>query len=333
VDDFFDKTACLNCGGELAGAYCHGCGQKKARRIVLRAGRMTVGLATGGQDAVAPALSYRGGVLDLAHPVIMGVVNVTPDSFSDGGAFLDADRAVAHGRRLAEEGAAILDVGGESTRPGAAAVPVAEELRRVLPVVCALAQDGHLVSIDTRKAEVARRAVEAGAVIVNDVSGLRDQALREVIAESRAGCVVMHMRGAPATMQAGPVYDDVVDEVMAYLAAQLGLAVEAGIAPEAIALDPGIGFGKTLEHNLSLLRGIPSLLALGRPVVIGASRKSFLGLLTGQRDPRDRVAAGLAATLFSADRGAHILRTHDVQETRDALRVREVLVDIGAQVR
>src|SRR3954447_6772696 len=227
----------------------------------------------------------------MQAPVIMGIVNVTPDSFSDGGLFLDAGAAVEHGRRLATEGAAILDIGGESTRPGSDAVPEDEELRRVLPVVEQLAGGEARVSIDTTKAVVARAALEAGATIVNDVSALRfDPELPAVVADAGADCCLMHMLGEPRTMQDDPRYDDVVSDVKAFLEERLAFAVGQGIAEERVWLDPGIGFGKTVEHNLELLRRLDELAALGRPLVIGTSRKSFLGRLTGREVAAERVA-------------------------------------------
>jgi dihydropteroate synthase len=249
----------------------------------------------------------------------MGVVNVTPDSFSDGGVNFDPADAVAAARRMLDEGAAIVDVGGESTRPGAEAVGVEEELRRVVPVLEQLA--GAPVSIDTSKAEVARRALELGAELVNDVTALRgDAALAEVVAGSGAYLCLMHMQGEPRTMQADPHYDDVVSEVASFLEERLRAAIEAGIAEERICLDPGIGFGKTVEHNFELVRRLGELTALGRPVVIGFSRKSSLGKLLG--DPQattGSVAASVGAAVAAYERGATILRVHDVREHVEAL--------------
>jgi dihydropteroate synthase len=252
---------------------------------------------------------------------IMGVVNVTPDSFSDGGEFLDPDVAVAHGRRLAAEGAHILDVGGESTRPGADPVGTDEELRRVLPVVEGLAGTGAAISIDTTKADVARAAVEAGATIVNDVSALRfDPGLAAVVAEAGTECCLMHMLGEPRTMQRDPRYDDVVSDVRAFLEERVAFAIAEGIAEDRIWLDPGIGFGKTLEHNLELLRRLDEIVAIGRPVVVGTSRKSFLGKLTG-RDEKERLPGTIATNVLALERGATIFRVHDVAEARDGLTV------------
>lgn len=261
----------------------------------------------------------------------MGVVNVTPDSFSDGGLFLDAATAVAHGRELAEQGADILDVGGESTRPGAEPVGEAEELRRVLPVIEGLA--GAIgdpeISIDTSKAAVARSALAAGAGLVNDVSALRaDPEMAGVIAESGSRCCLMHMQGEPRTMQRSPRYKDVVDDVKAFLEERMGFAVHAGIAEERLLLDPGIGFGKTLAHNLELLRRLDELTALGRPLVVGTSRKSFLGRLIADAEGREapvdtaeRLPGTLASSVLAYERGATVLRVHDVAPARAALAV------------
>jgi dihydropteroate synthase len=257
-------------------------------------------------------------------PVLMGVVNVTPDSFSDGGLFLDADAAVEHGRRLAAEGAAILDVGGESTRPGADPVSEDEELRRVLPVVERLADpSGEVsISIDTAKAAVARAALAAGATIVNDVSAFRfDPGMAGVVAESGAGCCLMHMLGEPRTMQQDPRYDDVVSDVKAFLEERLAFATGEGVAEERVWLDPGIGFGKTVEHNLELLRRLDEIVAIGRPVVIGTSRKSFLGKLAGGRDEGQRLPGTIATNVLALERGATVFRVHDVAQNADALAV------------
>jgi dihydropteroate synthase len=252
---------------------------------------------------------------------IMGVVNVTPDSFSDGGRFLDPQIAVEHGRRLFDEGARMLDIGGESTRPGADAVPADEELRRVVPVVEGLAGVGATLSIDTSKASVAAAALDAGASYVNDVTAFRgDPALAGLVAERGAHCCLMHMLGSPRTMQDDPRYDDVVSDVKAFLEERLAFAVAEGVAEERIMLDPGIGFGKTLEHNLELLARLGEIVALGRPVVIGLSRKAFLGRITG-RDAADRAVATAAANVLALERGASVFRVHDVPETLDALAV------------
>jgi dihydropteroate synthase len=252
----------------------------------------------------------------------MGIVNVTPDSFFDGGVNLSFEAAVSTARRLVLEGAAIVDIGGESTRPGSAGISLDEELRRVEPVLEAVA--GELaVSIDTSKAEVARRALELGAELVNDVTALRgDPALAGVVAESGAYLCLMHMRGEPRTMQAAPSYDDVVSEVAAFLEERLAFAVAAGVAEKLVCLDPGIGFGKTLEQNLELLRGLGSLVALGRPVLVGLSRKRSLGRLLGDPEATTgTLSASLAAAVTAYERGATILRAHDVRETVEALAV------------
>jgi dihydropteroate synthase len=250
----------------------------------------------------------------------MGVVNVTPDSFSDGGAWLDARAAIAHGRELAAEGAAILDIGGESTRPGAEPVTEAEELRRVLPVLEGLGGAGARLSIDTSKAAVAAAALDAGATIVNDVTALRgDPAMAALVARRGCDVCLMHMLGEPRTMQRDPRYGDVVADVRAFLAARLAFAVEAGIARERVWLDPGIGFGKTIDHNLELLARLDEIVALGRPVVVGTSRKSFLGTIAGRPDVGDRIPGTLATNVLALARGARVFRVHDVAQARDAL--------------
>jgi dihydropteroate synthase len=251
----------------------------------------------------------------------MGVLNVTPDSFSDGGEWFSFEDAVAHGRELAAQGAAILDVGGESTRPGAAPVAAEEELRRVVPVVEALGGAAQ-ISIDTSKVAVARAALDAGATYVNDVTAFRaEPEMAGLVAERGCECCLMHMLGEPRTMQDDPSYDDVVDDIKAFLSERAAFAIAEGIAEERIAVDPGIGFGKTIEHNLELLRRLDEIAALGFEVVIGTSRKSFLGKLTGRDDPHDRVAATLATTVLALERGATVFRVHDVAETADALKV------------
>lgn len=260
----------------------------------------------------------------------MGVVNVTPDSFSDGGRYLRHSDAIAHGRDLAVQGAGILDVGGESTRPGAEPVGAGEELRRVVPVLEGLADVGARLSVDTTKATVARAALEAGAGIVNDVSALRfDPDLAGVVAGAGCDVCLMHMLGEPRTMQQAPRYDDVVDDVKAFLEERLAFAVGAGIAEERVWLDPGIGFGKTAGHNLELLRRLDELVTLGRPLVVGTSRKSFLGRLTG-RDVGDRVAATIATNVLALERGAAIFRVHDVAPVHDALVVAAATLRLDA---
>ena len=259
--------------------------------------------------------------LDLDRPVVMGVVNVTPDSFSDGGRFADADAAVAAAERMAADGAALVDVGGESTRPGSVPVDEAEELRRVMPVIERLA--GRLpipVSIDTRKPGVMRRAVEAGASLVNDVGALRAPGAIEAVAGSGAAVCLMHMQGEPGTMQDAPRYADVVTEVREFLRRRVAACEAAGIGRARIAVDPGFGFGKSLEHNLALLAGLPVIAADGLPLLVGLSRKRMIGTLTGRGDG-ERLAGSLAAAVVAAQNGARIVRAHDVRETVDALRV------------
>jgi dihydropteroate synthase len=255
------------------------------------------------------------------RPSVMGVINVTPDSFSDGGVHLDADVAESAARRMLGEGAAIVDVGGESTRPGSEGVDLEEELRRVVPVLERL--QGLPVSIDTAKAEVARRALELGAELVNDVTALRgDARMAEVVAASGAYVCLMHMQGEPRTMQANPTYDDVVAAVAAFLEERLRFAVDAGVDEELICLDPGIGFGKTVEQNFELVRRLPELAALGRPLLVGFSRKSSLGRILGDRNATTGpLSASVAAAVTAYERGATILRVHDVREHVEALTV------------
>jgi len=250
--------------------------------------------------------------------LIMGILNTTPDSFSDGGRFLSLETAVVRGLQMVAEGADIIDIGGESTRPGAKPVQTLEEIERTVPIIGKLREKTDaLISIDTRKTDVARAALAAGADIINDISALSDPDMAAVAAETGAGLVLMHMLGTPETMQNDPCYDDVVSNVRNFLEERMAFAIERGVAPEQICLDPGIGFGKTDEHNLALLRGIPALAAAGRPVLIGASRKSFIGRMTGRERPDDRLAGSLAAAAFAILRGAQILRVHDVKESCD----------------
>jgi dihydropteroate synthase len=259
--------------------------------------------------------------LDLGSPVVMGVLNVTPDSFSDGGRFVAVDSAVAWAERMAADGAAIIDVGGESTRPGSAPVGEDEELRRVLPVVERLAATLAIpVSIDTRKPGVMRRAIAAGATVVNDVAALTAPGAIEAVAGSGVGVCLMHMQGEPGTMQDAPRYGDVVAEVRAFLRRRVAACEAAGIGLARIAVDPGFGFGKSLEHNLALLAGLPALAADGQPVLAGLSRKRMIATLTG-RDGGERLAGSLAAAVIAAQKGARIIRAHDVRETVDSLRV------------
>jgi len=261
------------------------------------------------------------------RPLVMGILNVTPDSFSDGGRYQGTDAAIRHGMAMAEAGADVIDVGGESTRPGAAPVEADDEIRRVIPVIRALARafaampDSPVLSVDTSKAMVARLAVEAGACILNDVTALEgDPAMAGVARDTGAGVILMHRRGDPATMQRDPRYGDVVADVVAYLADRLSAVKAAGLAADTMALDPGIGFGKTVEHNVKLLAGLQQMAALGRPVVIGVSRKSFIGKITG-RDSDHRLAGSLAGAVWAAMRGAHVWRVHDVAESVDAARM------------
>jgi len=255
-------------------------------------------------------------------PRIMGILNVTPDSFSDGGEWFEFGEAVEHGRALVAEGAAILDVGGESTRPGAAPVPIDEELRRVVPVIRALREAGAQLSVDTAKLTVAEAAVEAGATFVNDVTAFRHEPeIAGFVADHDCDCCLMHMLGEPRTMQDDPRYDDVVDDVRAFLEERAEFALAEGVREERIMVDPGIGFGKTLDHNLELLRRLDEIVALGFPVMVGTSRKSFLGRLTGRDDPHDRIAATVATTVLALERGATVFRVHDVAPTKDALTV------------
>lgn len=258
--------------------------------------------------------------LALDRPLVMGVVNVTPDSFYDGGRHASIAAAAAHARRLAEEGADILDIGGESSRPGSAAVALDEELARVLPVLDALRDLERPVSVDTTKPAVMRAALARGAAMINDITALGAPGALEAVAASDAAVCLMHMRGEPKTMQADPVYADVVAEVRDFLAARVAACEAAGIARERIAIDPGIGFGKTLAHNLALTRHLEVLARIGVPVLAGWSRKSSLGRITG-RPVEERLAASLAAALLAVQRGARIVRVHDVAATRDALAV------------
>jgi len=268
----------------------------------------------------------------------MGILNVTPDSFSDGGAFDDVERAVAHAREMAVAGADIIDIGGESTRPGAAPVSEEEEIRRVVPVIERLVADGMtvttatsnrqspiIISVDTTKAAVAERALAAGARVINDISALRfDARMAEVVAAGGAGVVLMHMQGTPQTMQIAPCYTDVVAEVRAFLAERIAFAESRGIKKSQIAIDPGIGFGKSVEHNLTLLRHLEQFGALGCPMLVGASRKSFIGKTLG-REPHERLAGSLAVAAWAVAHGARIVRVHDVAATVDVMRMVEAI--------
>ena len=258
--------------------------------------------------------------LDLSSPKVMGIVNVTPDSFSDGGEHLSLEAAVVHARRLIEDGADILDIGGESTRPGAAAVSVQEEMDRVLPVIEKLRDISIPISIDTYKPEVMQAALNAGASIVNDVNALQAAGALELVAKSAAAVCLMHKQGVPQNMQQQPHYQDVIAEVSTFLLERIATAEKNGIVKERLMIDPGFGFGKTLEHNLALLKNIHTFTLLGVPVLVGLSRKSMLGTITG-RGTDERVVASVVAALIAVQRGASIVRVHDVRETVDALRV------------
>jgi len=267
-------------------------------------------------------MEYPSWTLNVPLPCLMGILNTTPDSFSDGGRFLDQDAAVARALQMAVEGAAIVDIGGESTRPGSDGVSLDQELSRVMPVVERLADQTVVpLSVDTTKAQVARRALDAGAAMINDISAFRnDPVMAEVVAERRCPVCLVHMRGEPRTMQEDPRYDDVVADVLAFLEQRMAFAVAEGVAEEQIVLDPGIGFGKTARHNLQLIHRLDRLSALGRPVVLGASRKRFLGAVLGT-GPEDRLIGTVATTALGLERGAAVIRVHDVMPNYEALRV------------
>jgi dihydropteroate synthase len=282
-----------------------------------------------GQTQPSTAGSFPSLALDVALPCVMGVLNTTPDSFSDGGQFVGFSDAVDHAMRMARDGAAIVDVGGESTRPGSDPVPLDEELRRVIPVVEQLvaAAVPAAISIDTMKAAVAARALDAGAVLVNDVSALRhDPAMLGLVAERGCAVCLMHMQGLPKTMQDEPRYDEVVDEVCAFLEERLHTAVAGGIREEQILLDPGIGFGKSTEHNLRLLKHLDRVVGIGRPVLLGTSRKRFLGAILGV-EPADRAVGTVATTALGALLGAAVFRVHDVRPNFEALRVMQAVLE------
>jgi dihydropteroate synthase len=264
--------------------------------------------------------------LDVSRGVIMGVVNVTPDSFSDGGTHLDPQRAVTAGLEMATAGADLVDVGGESTRPGALPVDREEEMRRVLPVVRALVGAGLLVSIDTSKPEVAEAALAEGAEIVNDVTAAASDRMVDVLAGSGTGVILMHMKGTPRTMQRDPVYDDVVAEVAGFLKDRADQVIDGGVDPASVAIDPGIGFGKTAAQNLELIDGLPRLVGTGYPVVLGTSRKTFLGKVTGIEEPRDRDGVTAVSTALGFERGARVFRVHDVASSRAALSLAAAIV-------
>jgi dihydropteroate synthase len=276
-----------------------------------------------------PILQWPSGALDFAPGcLIMGILNVTPDSFSDGGEFFDAGRAVAHGLQMASEGAALLDIGGESTRPGSEAVPPAEQIRRVVPVIAELRRQTSVpISIDTDDVEVARAALDAGAGLINDITALSDDRMAELVAKAQVPVVLMHMQGTPATMQKEPTYGDVVEEVLAFLLDRARRADRFGIPPQHIILDPGIGFGKTLEHNLRLLKHIGRFVATAYRILVGPSRKRFLGTLTGKQAPADRLFATAATVALCAASGVSIVRVHDVAPMVDTIRVTRAILD------
>ena len=274
------------------------------------------------QDQSAPSLLMRGRRLALDRPMVMGVLNVTPDSFSDGGRYLDPDAAMKHALEMVDEGADLIDIGAESSRPGAQPVPEAEELRRLIPVVQEVCRRVPVpVSVDTTKAAVAGAAINAGAAMVNDISACRaDPAMLAVVAEAGAGLVLMHMQGTPQTMQQAPLYGSVVDDVRDFLQARMQTAVQAGVAADHILLDPGIGFGKNLDHNLALLARLDALQSLGRPILVGVSRKAFIGEVMGRRTD-DRLMGTAAAVAAAVFRGAMVVRVHDVKAMQDVVRM------------
>jgi len=275
------------------------------------------------QSPLANIVKWPTGRLDFsAGPLVMGILNVTPDSFSDGGEFLDVSKAIEHGLQMAADGAAIIDIGGESTRPGAQAVPPAEQINRIVPVIKALRQKIDVpISIDTKDVEVADAALDAGASIINDITALSDDRMAQLAGKRGVPVILMHMQGTPTTMQAEPEYKDVVAEVLEYLLAAASRAEQFGIAKERIFIDPGIGFGKTLNHNLTLLRNIDKLVASGYRVLIGTSRKSFIGKITGKKDPAKRIFGTAATVALCAAAGVSILRVHDVAQMADVIKV------------
>ena len=269
---------------------------------------------------------HRTGEVVLDRTRVMGILNVTPDSFSDGGRYYDSDAALRHGLEMVEHGADLLDIGGESTRPGSDPVSAEEEWRRIGPVIRSLASKVDVpLSVDTMKREVASKAIEVGASIVNDVSGLRDPAMVRLVAGTRAGAVIVHMLGNPKTMQTHPEYTDVVRQVRSFLRKRIQVLEAAGVPSEAIAVDPGVGFGKTQDHNLALLNHLDRLASLGHPVVVGVSRKSFIERLGGG-EPGERLPGSLAAATLAVAKGAHVVRAHDVRETVRAMRVADAVL-------
>ena len=280
-------------------------------------------------------INCRGKVLDLGSRThIMGILNATPDSFSDGGRYADAERALTHAREMAAAGADIIDIGGESTRPGAAPVAEEEELRRIIPLIERLSAELAVpISVDTYKSSVAKKALEAGAAIVNDISGLRfSPDMANVVADSGAAVVIMHIKGTPRDMQQNPVYDDVVGEVMSYLEEGIEIAVKAGVDREKILIDPGIGFGKTLEHNLPLLNRLDEFKALGRPIVLGTSRKKFIGTVLDVPSPEQRVDGTAATVALGIERGACVVRVHDVARMAQVARMTDAILKIKFKV-
>lgn len=280
-----------------------------------------------GQKNLVNLLQWERGQLDFsAGCIVMGVLNVTPDSFSDGGQFFDKEKAIEHGLKMAADGATIIDVGGESTRPGSEPVSIEEQIKRVIPVIEALAKKVKVpISIDTYNFEVAKAALKAGAAMLNDITALSDQRLGELAAERQVPVVLMHMQGTPKTMQAEPVYDNVVSEVLEFLLKRAKGAEKFGIPKERIFIDPGIGFGKTLEHNLQLLRGINKFIASSYRVCIGTSRKSFIGKLTGKENPADRIFGTAATVALCAAAGVSVVRVHDVAEMLDVVKVSKAI--------
>lgn len=269
------------------------------------------------------------GCLDFtAGPLIMGVLNVTPDSFSDGGEFLDTDSAVEHGLKMAQDGAAIIDIGGESTRPGAEPVPPSEQIKRVATIIKALSEKTDVpISIDTKDVEVAKAALDAGASIINDITALSDERMAELAAERGVPVILMHKLGTPATMQAEPKYEDVVAEVLKYLLERANRAEQLGLAKDHIFIDPGIGFGKTLQHNLALLKNIDKFVESGYRVLVGTSRKSFIGKITGQEEPAKRIFGTAATVALCAAAGVSIIRVHDVAQMVDVIKVTKAIKD------
>ncbi len=272
-------------------------------------------------------LKWQGGQIDFSNgTVIMGILNVTPDSFSDGGLYDDAEKAIEHGLRMAQEGASIIDVGGESTRPGSASVSIDEQIRRVVPVIDALSEKVDIpISIDTKEVEVAQAALDAGGGMINDITALADESMKELAVKRKVPVVLMHMQGEPATMQVNPTYEDVVNEVLIYLLRKAEDARQAGIVKERIFIDPGIGFGKTFEHNLILLRHIEKFIETGYKVLIGTSRKGFIGAITSKKNPEDRIFGTAATVVRCVQAGVHVVRVHDIGQMNDVIKMTRAL--------